>query len=72
MSNRPCRALQVISVVTGGGADGMGLFFPEGLNGAINGSSAIALSTDAGTTGRRKLKVGWVACGQSSHSGAAC
>ena len=60
------RAVQVISVVTGGGPNGTGLFFPEGLNGAINGSSAFALSTLADTAGRRKLKVrrllklGWV------------
>jgi len=36
--------------------NGKGLFFPNGLNGAINGSSTAFVTTKAATTGR-KLKV---------------
>ena len=74
-------ALQVIAIVTGGGAGGQGLFFPDGLNGAINGSSVVAVSTDAATSGRRKLKVSLHSAGCPenlkrrlvlAHGGTAC
>ena len=49
--------MQVISIVTAGGANGMGLFYPNGLNGAINGSSASAAELSTDIAGRRKLQV---------------
>ena len=48
---------QVISIVTAGGANGEGLFYPNGLNGAINGSSASAAALSIDIAGRRKLLV---------------
>ena len=49
--------MQVISIVTAGGANGTGLFYPNGLNGAINGSSASAAELSTDIAGRRKLLV---------------
>ena len=50
-------ATQVISIVTAGGTDGKGLFYPNGLNGVINGSSASAAALSGDIAGRRKLQV---------------
>lgn len=40
---------QVIAIVTAGAPNGIGLFYPEGLNGAINGSTAAASPAAAPT-----------------------
>ncbi len=47
---------QVISIVTAGSSNGTGLFYPNGLNGPINGSAAsmALVATDSGS-GRKLL-----------------